>query len=499
MEEEGINMRERQEALEKFRESLSLPLTERYYEEDELIDYFDFASDFNDDYLRMEALLCAARFYPNSEELIQRKAIFYSQYSEEVMDKCVEDNSQSTGIIWDVMRAKNAGLASSKAQTDALDAILANNDQFTDEEIIQFVGLVTSYGQEQWLKDNLDTLEKKAIFPAVLLYEAASAAEMRGDTEYSISLLEKLTEIEPFNPDFWIVLSKLYAQTQQVEKGLSALEYAIAIDPENADTLILKGRLLYAIGQKDDEIIALSKKIEELDGMSAEMLMLTGTVYKMRGETNRALDVYERFMHRHPDKSKDALLDMLTIVPEESEKLLERLYAIDSNLTEWLMWAEQCESMGAKNLSARMIETFCRHTQVSRPPFDMIDLTFRLGLFELTDILIDGYLSNEATQIPRIPTYFYEDEEDNRLAFYTIALITKLKLGKMGDVEILTQQILRHDSTGNQKPDVKEKLSILGFTRVLQSITGILNTYGDKYSWDRYDPFGFWESENSDS
>lgn len=493
MEEEGINMRERQEALAKFRKSLSRPLTERYYEEDELIDYFDFASDFNDDYLRMEALICAARFYPNSEELLQRKAIFYSQYSDEVMDKCVEDHPKSTGVIWDVMRAKNADIESPQEQVDTLNAILASCDQFTDEEIIQFVGLAASYEQMQWLKDHLEILRKKAIFPAVLIYEVASAAEMSDDTDYAIQLLEELTELEPFNPDFWVVLSKEYVQSQQLDKGLSALEYAIAIDPENADTLSLKAKLLFMMGGNKDEIMTLAKRIEELDGMNREILRLMGIIYQSRGETPRAIEAYERFMHRHPEQSNDMLLDMITFAPEDTEVILDRIYSMDNNADDWLSWAEEYEFMGAKAIAAAVLTTFCKNSHVFDPPFAMVELAFRLGMFELTDLLIGYYLRHGNNPMQSLTKkQNLEGSDKNNLVFYAILLITKLKLGKMSDVAMLTHEIKQYDFSSTV-PNVRDRLTILGFSKLIENIISILYQQGANYSWDKFDPFGFWD------
>ncbi len=487
-------MRERQEALAKFRESLSRPLTERYYEEDELIDYFDFASDFNDDYLRMEALICAARFYPNSEELLQRKAIFYSQYSDEVMDKCVADHPQSTGVIWDVMRAKNADFISEQEQIETLDTILENYDQFTDEEVIQFVGLASSYDQLPWLKEHLGTLRKKAIFPAVLLYEVASAAEMADDTDYAIQLLEELTELEPFNPDFWVVLSKEYVQIQQLDKGLSALEYAIAIEPDNADTLSLKAKLLFMMGEGNkDEIIDLTKRIEELDGMNREILRLLGIIYQSRGETPRAIDAYERFMHRHPEQSSDMLLDMITFAPESTDRILDRIYALDNNVVDWLSWAEEYEYMGAKSIAAALLTRYCRNSHEFDPPFAMVELAFRLGLFELTDLLIGYYLRHgDNPMLTGTTKQNLEGSDKNNLVFYTILLITKLKLGKMSDVAMLTHEIRRHDFASTV-PNVKDRLTILGFSKIIENIISVLYQHGANYSWDTFDPFGFWD------
>ena len=58
---EDENEDRRQELCARFRKSLTKPVGERFFDEDELIDLFDFAGDMADDYLKMEVLMCGAR------------------------------------------------------------------------------------------------------------------------------------------------------------------------------------------------------------------------------------------------------------------------------------------------------------------------------------------------------------------------------------------------------------------------------------------------------
>lgn len=59
----------RQELYERFKASLSQPVSQRYFDEDELVDLFDYAGDLQDDYVQLETLLCGARLYPESHGL----------------------------------------------------------------------------------------------------------------------------------------------------------------------------------------------------------------------------------------------------------------------------------------------------------------------------------------------------------------------------------------------------------------------------------------------
>ena len=54
----------RDDLYRRFRESLSKPITERFFDEDELVDIFDYAGDIDDAYARVEVLCCGARLYP---------------------------------------------------------------------------------------------------------------------------------------------------------------------------------------------------------------------------------------------------------------------------------------------------------------------------------------------------------------------------------------------------------------------------------------------------
>lgn len=67
----------REELYQRFRESLRRPVSERFFDEDELVEVYDYAGDLNDDYVQMEVLFCGARLYPESQALSERRALLY--------------------------------------------------------------------------------------------------------------------------------------------------------------------------------------------------------------------------------------------------------------------------------------------------------------------------------------------------------------------------------------------------------------------------------------
>ncbi|MDE6043519.1 MAG: hypothetical protein K2G07_08270, partial [Muribaculaceae bacterium] len=162
----------RNQLCERFRQSLAKPVAERFFDEDELVDLFDYAGDLADDYLRMEVLMCGARLYPDSEMLKERRAIFYSTFSPDATAKYLEDNAQETSTIWEILRLKSRAPQGDDAEK-AMEYLLGGVDKLDDEEVIQLVELASQLGIYQWLVKNDRLLREKSEYAPILLYEMA--------------------------------------------------------------------------------------------------------------------------------------------------------------------------------------------------------------------------------------------------------------------------------------------------------------------------------------
>ena len=79
----------REELYERFKASLKRPVADRYFDEDELVEIYDYAGDLSDDYVQLEVLFCGARLYPASASLAERRALMY-------LDTSVDDSDEPT-------------------------------------------------------------------------------------------------------------------------------------------------------------------------------------------------------------------------------------------------------------------------------------------------------------------------------------------------------------------------------------------------------------------
>ncbi|MBD5214226.1 MAG: hypothetical protein HDS75_05335 [Bacteroidales bacterium] len=202
-----------------------------YYDEDDLVIIFDLASDVNDSYAQLEALMLGRRLYPDSEELALREGLMINPDDEKALNAFLETHSSRKGVLWDILRLKAAHLNPLEA-ISALDKMLDEVRFTDDEEIIQYANLVAFYEAHNWFASNYERFIDKCEYRDTALNEASLLLEDI-DLSVSISLLEELSRIDPFNADTWLKLSELYLYAHRIEDASSAIGYAAAIRPED--------------------------------------------------------------------------------------------------------------------------------------------------------------------------------------------------------------------------------------------------------------------------
>lgn len=262
----------RQELYRAFRDDLNRTASERYYSEDDLIDIFDTAGDNGDDYLRMEALLLGARLYPDSADLLERRAIFYLYLDRRAFKSFLDDNPAMDTPLWRILRL-NLLQPGDDATPRAMEAFLRDSGNLTDEEVIQFVQLAGALGQTDWLLAHLDELRKHVSYMPTLLYEAAAQAEDSGLYEKSAQLVAELTDLEPYNPDYWTMHATLNVMMNRPDEASADIDYALAIDPDNLEALRAKLGIL-AQTDRMDEFHALVDRILAKAPDDAEVAMM---------------------------------------------------------------------------------------------------------------------------------------------------------------------------------------------------------------------------------
>ncbi len=213
-----------------------------FYDVDDLITIADQAADLGDDYIQLEAILRGYRYFPDNEELGVRRGYIYHDLHIKGGAEGVASQPLGQNPLWVLLRllTKVGRLEPYKAQR-RLDELIARTEEFDDEAIIQLINVACSFRLFMWLKNVFPTLRHKTTYLPNLLCEMYRHADEFRDVNFTLSILEELTELEPFCIDFWNALAREYINLQQFDKAITPLDYALAIDSEDLAMIELRG------------------------------------------------------------------------------------------------------------------------------------------------------------------------------------------------------------------------------------------------------------------
>lgn len=484
MENENDNIARRDELLARFREALVKPMSERYFDIDELLDVFDYAGDVGDDYLRMEALMCMSRFYPEDPDVLERKAIFYSQYSDDAIDKYLTDNDEAEGMIWELLRLRQWDSPLAFAKEIQLDEIVSHYDDFTDEEVVQLIATVSQLGMMDWLKTNLPLLRQKVRYLNMLLYEVAVAAENNQELFLSIQMLEELTELEPFSIYYWTMLARVYASADEGEKAVNAIDYALAINPDDVPSLVLKAKLLFVKDQTDPKLLEVLDRVIELEPNAVEAVKLRSAVYYTNGNAEGARDALAAYLREHPEYATEIIPDLVALRPDDVPGLLDQLYQSNAENSQivWESWAIQLARAGVLDLATLVVEAYCRNSGSHiYALFPIEDAFVRQDFLRATQLLNDYIENNNASE-----TGYSE--------FPVLVLIHLMAMIKVGEKGAALEfcRFIEHETSIDRIAGVTPRLTYLGVMQCVRDIQEhLLADVPDSY-WADYDPLHLW-------
>ena len=483
----------RNELCNRFRQSLSGDSSSMYFDEDELIEIFDYAGDLNDDYLRMEVLLCGARYYPDSVALKQRRALLYYTFGDDLTSKYLQDNAESHGVIWDITRLRNANLMGADA-VKALDDILANYSEFDDEEVIQLVDLASSLGRNDWLLSRLDALRAHVSYLPTLLYEIAVMLEMEQRYGEAITLLEELTNLEPYNEQYWFMLAQEYDLDDNIPGALQALDLALAILPGDKAMRFYHARLL---ARNEDES-GRSEAIKSLEQLAesypddidicrflAALYIETATEENETEARLAAAKTLRKCFSLNKGNRKLAS-DLMAIDAESSDKLIAEVDKVDAptDINGWIAWAAELEALGAYDKAIDILN-YCQNKLGYRHP-------------SLNEALIIDYFQRQdfaaVCHTFQSPTVGASEATPDTAALVFVAYAISLaKIGRIKEAAEFSKMILKL-VVEDGPDDIHYALRRLGAGLVLTDMVDRC-TSKRKTDWGLYDPLGLWPKD----
>lgn len=487
--------KERQQLIDRFKESLRGNADDYFFDEDDLVEIFDYAGDLNNDYLRAEALMRAARFYPDSEAMRQRRITFYSDVLDPSMTEgLVEDSADDDSLLTQIALLRNS--VSNKEQVQKrLEDFIRQYPPFDDEETIRFVQLANDFGLLDWIYKNYKKVAAHVGNEDVLLYELGydfyDTYSQERDFDRAAELLSRLVEKMPFVADYWQILarSQYYSQHHR-ENYAESLDLALALDPTHRESLLFKSEII----ENDNSASENKDTLREIcdacpsEQMPLSLLLPVLTEEELQEEGVRRLHV---FLETHPD-SFFAISHLLAINPSEALRHFDDFEAA-SRITSSIghVWAMVLyslvyrQSKAVKGIISHVISSYKKRGEKIEPEFftAAIESTFYLQDFDTMFKLIEAYSKAHETS-PAI------------IVFLALA---QAKLGNITEARNYAQIYLKMNlRTLSEGPGwhAMSRLVNLGAVHLMQDLLERTETLSEHpFDTEAYNPYGLWSPE----
>ena len=355
---------------------------EAYFDESDLVEIFDYASDMDNYIVKMEVLLYGARHYPDSQMLATRRAWFYSSLGE--MDAAADVNSRVTngGFLNKLLALRAEGLSDSPELRARLVEIVDESSELLDEDLIQLVDYCAENSMLDWVGENRKRIEAKSSYTPTFIYEYADRAEDAGDTATAQALFEELTMMEPFTVDFWMRLAKVQSDRDMDSDALSSVEYALAVDTTYPDALRLKGKLLFRMGHDMEQVTKVFKKVlDSPDATDNDWAIYAASLHEL-GRSDEAVDILEQVLAGNP-LSQSAVDVLMGIDFDRAVPYIHNIASKVSLTPETITaWAREHISNGHVQEAVKLVSLFARQFRSSATLGFLIQLYYIAHRFD---------------------------------------------------------------------------------------------------------------------
>ena len=348
--------------IERFKNALQGSQADSWFDEDELIDIFDYAGDCGNDYLRAEALMWAARYFPDSVTLNERRAVFYADL---LGDEAVREHARSIkhpSLLTEILSIK-ATVHDSEGALAQLERIFRENERIDDEETIQLVNFAADTHNLRWISDHLREIKKRVIYLPALLFELADAAIEKEEYEIARGALEELVNEMPFNADYWSRLSSSQLRLGRHSEALESAEMALAIDPDNIDAIKSKAEVLTATKDYDGLLRLTTQHPDKPEVLETYVDCMWPRISEP--EIRASILSLLRDANDRGAMTPNLTSSMVMLSPDDSLQLLDAMWKeadltaveLPDQIQSWLEWAQMMSQQGAYLGALRILET----------------------------------------------------------------------------------------------------------------------------------------------
>ncbi|MDE6119680.1 MAG: hypothetical protein K2F82_07425, partial [Muribaculaceae bacterium] len=235
--------------------------------------------------------------------------------------------------------------------------------------------------------------------------ELQVVATINGDREYAIAKLEELTELEPFNADYWIILSEEQMNAGNADAAINSADYALAINAENPEAILARARAMTVTGEYEpDELLRMVKPLLTPDSTDSRALKIAVAAMLQLNMNTEAMDALAEFTGRCPwDRS---VIEYLLVLRYPSiNKVLsdhyDSLSAAENTEETWASWGAEKFNEGKYKEAAMILGCFHNHDGLSATEnLNMYaSALYATGFYMASAVLLDSSLKNAPENI----------------------------------------------------------------------------------------------------
>lgn len=139
------------------------------------------------------------------------------------------------------------------------------------------------------------------------MFELANLKKLKNDYPSAQELLERAVTVKPDNEWYWVALADCYEKTNDIGKLENVFNELIKINPDKADYYFDKANV-YFLQKRYDDALAVYKQLEDITGVTDELLAKRQIVYLKQGKVEQAASDLETMIAANPGKVKYYLL-----------------------------------------------------------------------------------------------------------------------------------------------------------------------------------------------
>lgn len=373
---------------------------EAYFDETDLIEIFDYASDMDNYIVKMEVLLYGARHYPSSEALATRRAWFYSSFGEMEAAADVNNRVSNGGLLNRLLTLRAEGATDSPETRARLDEMIDASTDLGDEDVIQLVDYCAENSMLDWVEENRKRVEAKCSYTPTFIYEYADRAEDLCDLPTAQQLFEELTMMEPFTIDFWVRLAGVQIAQGNFDEALASADYALAVDDTYIEALRLKGRAMYRLGMDKEEVSKVFRTVlDHPEANDSDASAYAATLIEL-GRTDEAVRLLEETITRYPMSQMPIDLLMNVDFHRASSYIMKVAESASFTRDTVIAWAKEHIGNGRPDVAAELVTLF-RDKFVSSPDLGFItELWYGCKMYSETVEIVEESLG-EITNLRR--------------------------------------------------------------------------------------------------